>query len=68
MDFYNQPPITTLDIGGSECNFSYVYRKGLLEYNWSFSTVVGLFNSVINVTLLVIANQVSKKLSGGGLW
>lgn len=47
---------------------TYVYRKGLLEYNWSFSTAVGLFNSVINVTLLVIASQVSKKLSGGGLW
>ena len=47
---------------------TYVYRKGLLEYNWSFSTAVGLFNSVINVTLLVFANKASNKISGSGLW
>lgn len=47
---------------------SYVYRKGIQEYSWSYSTAVGLFNSVTNFVLLVIANTISKKVSGSGLW
>lgn len=47
---------------------SYVYRKGILEYNYSYSTAVGLFNSVVNFTLLVITNQISKKTTESGLW
>ena len=47
---------------------TYVYRKGIQERSWSFSTAVGLFNSVINVTLLVISNRISKKINGIGLW
>jgi len=47
---------------------SFVYRKGLLEYNWGFSTAVGLFNSVINFTLVMIANKISRKTIDMGLW
>ncbi|WP_262416609.1 ABC transporter permease [Paenibacillus sp. CGMCC 1.18879] len=47
---------------------SFVYRKGLLEFNWSYSTAVGLFNSVINLTLLVAANWISRKVSENSLW
>ena len=47
---------------------SFVYRKGLLEFNWSFSAAVGLFNSVINFTLLISANWLSKRIQGSGLW
>lgn len=47
---------------------SYVYRKGLLESNWSFSTAVGLFNSVINLTLVVVSNKICKKKTDMGLW
>lgn len=47
---------------------TYVYRKGLLEQDFSYSTAVGLFNSVINVILLVIANKLSKKLGQSGLF
>lgn len=47
---------------------SYVYRKGLLEYNWGFSTAVGLFNSLINFTLVIVANKISKKTIDMGLW
>ena len=36
---------------------SYVYRKGLLEGGYSFSTAVGLFNSVINFILIVVTNH-----------
>lgn len=42
---------------------SYVYRKGLQEFSYSFSTAVGLFNSVINFMLLLITNHLSKKYS-----
>jgi len=47
---------------------TYVYRKGLLEYNYSFSTAVGLFNSVINFILLVATNTISKKATESSLW
>lgn len=47
---------------------SFVYRKGLLDADYSFSAAVGLFNSVINLTLLVAANTVSRKLSDSSLW
>lgn len=47
---------------------SYVYRLGLLNGSYSYSAAVGLFNSVINFTLVIIANKISKKLQGGSLW
>lgn len=47
---------------------TYVYRKGILEANYSFSTAVGLFNSVINFSFLLVANKLSKATSGTGLW
>jgi putative aldouronate transport system permease protein len=47
---------------------SFVYRKGLMEFGWSFSSAVGLFNSVINLLLLVTANQLSRKVSQNSLW
>ncbi len=46
---------------------SYVYRKGIQEFNYSYSTAVGLFNSVVNFLLLIIANSVSKKVSDTGI-
>nr|WP_246316930.1 ABC transporter permease subunit [Paenibacillus agri] len=47
---------------------SFVYRKGLLEFGWSYSSAVGLFNSVINLALLVTANYVSRKVNKNSLW
>lgn len=47
---------------------SYVYRKGLLDFNYSFSAAVGLFNSVINFTLIILANKISRKVSETSLW
>ena len=47
---------------------SYVYRKGLLEGGYSFSTAVGLFNSVINFILIVVTNHFSKKYSETSLF
>ncbi|WP_199615926.1 ABC transporter permease [Paenibacillus alkalitolerans] len=47
---------------------SFVYRKGLLEFGWSYSSAVGLFNSVINLILLVAANWISRKVNEHSLW
>ncbi|MDR2078290.1 MAG: ABC transporter permease subunit [Treponema sp.] len=47
---------------------SYVYRRGLVNGNWSFSTAVGLFNSLINFLLVVGANRISRRITGKGLW
>ncbi|WP_040948260.1 ABC transporter permease [Gorillibacterium massiliense] len=47
---------------------SFVYRKGLLEFGWSYSAAVGLFNSVINLFLLVTANYISRRVSKNSLW
>lgn len=47
---------------------SYVYKKGLLDQNWSFSAAVGLFNSVINFIFLIVTNYISKKTTEVGLW
>ena len=47
---------------------SFVYRKGIQEFNWGFSTAVGLFNSVFNFILLLIANWTSKKVKDTALW
>ena len=47
---------------------TYVFRRGLLQADFSFSAAVGLFNSVINFALLIGANRVSRRLTGSGLW
>jgi len=47
---------------------SFVYRKGLQEYNYGYSTAVGLFNSIINMTLLIFANFLSRKYSETSLF
>ncbi len=45
-----------------------VYRRGLLQFDYSFGTAAGLFNSVINVLLLLTANFIANRYSDGGLW
>ena len=47
---------------------TYVYRKGLLEQSWSFSTAVNMFNSVINLIFLLGTNYLSRKLNDTSLW
>ena len=47
---------------------SYVYRSGLLDMNYSYSTAVGLFNSIMNFTLLILANWLSKRYARTSLW
>lgn len=56
---------TDLNLASSEIIATYVYKKGLLDGDYSFSTAVGLFNTVINVILLLIVNKVVSKMNDG---
>ena len=47
---------------------TYVYRKGLIDADYSFSTAVNLFNSVINIIFLVTSNRISKKMGQSGVF
>lgn len=59
---------TDLNISVSEIISTYVYKRGIVNSNYSFSTAVGLFNNVINVTLLILANKVSSKFTETSLF
>ena len=56
---------TDLNLATSEIIATYVYKKGLLDGDYSFSTAVGLFNTVINVILLVVVNKIVAKMNDG---
>lgn len=60
---YNEGIYETADVIST-----YVYRMGLVDRQYSFSAAVGLFNSVINFALVIIANKISKKASDTSLW
>lgn len=57
-----------LNIDASEVISTYVYKIGLINNQFSFSTAIGLMNNVINFIILVIANKLSNKVFGSGLW
>ncbi len=56
----------TLDY--SEVISTFVYKVGLVQNDFSFSTATGLFNSVVNSTILIVANKLAKKFNGNSLW
>ncbi len=60
---YNPVTYDTADVISS-----FVYRKGLLEFGWSYSAAVGIFNSVLNLILLITANYISRKVNNSSLW
>ena len=60
---YNSQVYETADIISS-----YVYRMGLLEADYGYSTAVSLFNSVINLILLCVTNTLSKKFTESSLF
>ena len=60
---YNPLTYTTADIISS-----FVYRMGLQNFNYGYATAVGLFNSVVNLVLLVAANFISRKVNETSLW
>lgn len=60
---YNPTTYETADIIAT-----YVYRMGLQSGNYSYATAVGLFQGVINLVLLTVANRVSRTMTGSALW
>jgi len=57
-----------MNLGASEIISTYVYKMGLVHNDMSFSTAIGLMNSVVNATLLVIVNSAAGRLTGSSLW
>ena len=56
MLLYNPATYETADVIST-----FVYRKGFVDYDYSYSTAVGLFNSVINLILLTLTNYISRR-------
>lgn len=56
-----------LNLGVSEIISTYVYKIGLLNAKYSYSTAIGLFNNVVNLVILLTVNKLSDKLSGTSL-
>ena len=60
---YNSLTYETADVIST-----FVYRKGLIESNFGYSTAIGLFNSVINFGMVFLANTLSRKVNESSLW
>lgn len=60
---YNANTYETADVIST-----FVYRKGLQEFNYGYSTAVGLFNSVINFALILITNALANRFSDTSLF
>ena len=58
----------SVTLSASEVISTFIYKNGIQKGQFSYSTAVGLFNSVINFTLLMLANFVSKKATKTSLW
>lgn len=52
----------------SEIISTFVYKRGLVNFQYSYATAVGLFNSVCNLVLILLANKICKKISDTSLW
>jgi len=59
---------TSLNISTSEIIATYVYKRGLLNSQFSFSATVGMFESVVNLVLIVTVNFISRKVSDSSLF
>lgn len=58
----------TMNLGASEIISTYVYKVGLKQSNYSFSTAIGLMNTIVSLVLVSSTNYVSKKLTETSLW
>lgn len=58
----------SLNLDVSQVISTYTYELGLRGGQYSYSTAIGLFNTIVNVVMLVIVNTISKRLSDVALW
>ena len=59
---------TPLNLSQSEVILTYVYKVGLQDIQFSYSTAINLFNSLINCVLILTVNALSKRLGETSLW
>lgn len=59
---------TPLNLSQSEVISTYVYKVGLQDIQFSYSTAINLFNSLINCVLILTVNALSKRLGETSLW
>ncbi|MDR0561577.1 MAG: ABC transporter permease subunit [Spirochaetaceae bacterium] len=59
---------TATNLATSEIIGTYVYKIGLIDTQFSYSTAINLFQTVVNLVILIIVNKVSKALANEGLW
>ena len=57
-----------LNRSSAEIISTYVYQRGLIDQDYSYASAVGLFNSVVNLVLLVLVNTISRRISETSLW
>lgn len=57
-----------LNLDVSRVISTYVYEIGLVGGQFSYSTAIGFFNNIVNIIMILISNQVAKKVSGLGMW
>ena len=60
---YNETTAETAEVISS-----YVYHRGLVQNDYSFGSAVGLFNSLINLSLVIVANRIARRYSEVSLW
>ena len=58
----------SLNLSVSQVISTYVYNVGLISSQYSYSTAIGLFNTIINITLLIIVNLIVSKITEISLW
>ena len=59
---------TSLNISASEIIATYVYKRGLQQSQFDFSTAVGLFESVVNLVMITTVNFISKRITNSSLF
>ena len=60
---YNPAIYETADVFST-----YLYRRGILEADYSYATAVGLFNSILALVLIVVCNRIARSMSDVSLW
>ena len=58
----------SLNMSQSEIISTYVYKRGLQDIQYSYSTAVGLFNSVVKLILICSANAIARRVNDTSLW
>jgi putative aldouronate transport system permease protein len=59
---------TALNLGASEIFGTYVYKVGLIDAQFSYSTAINLFQTLVNLALLIAVNYFSKRVANESLW